>query len=55
MADNDNAPTWQLLPKLDGLFLSWEDEDGITMVNLGPKEQAMSRLADFLAEQDFGE
>lgn len=50
-AANDKV-TWRLDRKEDGL---WLEHERWGLVNLGPYEAAADAMAQFLAEQDFGE
>lgn len=51
--ENDNGVDWEITgPDADGLL--WIQAGGI-MINLGPDEEAVSRLADYLAGRGFGE
>jgi hypothetical protein len=54
---NDNALPWRLSgPDAEGsIWLEWEGEGPRERFNLGPCDQVEEALADWLAEQDFGE
>lgn len=53
---SDPELPWKLLSKDDGVYLNHDNFEGsLMLLNLGPKEQVMEALSQFLCEQDFGE
>lgn len=51
----DELP-WDLKVDEDGsVYLQWRGVGNPVMLNLGPFDDACEKMADFLAQQNFGE
>lgn len=52
----NDAPAFRLVRKDDGVWILPKGTDEIwSLLNLGPYEQVAEIMANFLAEQDYGE
>ncbi len=55
--NDQDRPSWQLVEDAGTVMLDWQGSPGenIHRVPLGPPDEVAARMADWLAQRDFGE